>query len=164
MHMLIKAIVPAKNKAEAIKKAKNMVFEELFDYYTTFDTAGSETTGKNRWGELPSAVEASTEMGQKLIEKGFASTQESFKENMSKVRQYLSKYTDDELFEGKDQIDGMTSMFRYFAQRSGAYKGPGVFLYDEDGEGITNRDYLNEVLTNPNNGQKVWIVPADVHY
>ena len=41
-------------------------------------------------------------------------------------------------------------------------------MYDSDGEGIKSRDHLNNVLTKWGNikptDEKVFVVPADVHY
>ena len=69
-------------------------------------------------------------------------------------------------------------MMRYHFNQLGQYSGGSVMLYDQDGEGITDKAHLNDVLTkwdriygnkkeykeNPYcNLAHTWVVPADVH-
>jgi len=47
----------------------------------------------------------------------------------------------------------------------GCYTGFPVFFYDNYGAGIRTKHGLDRVLEAPNSeNQKVWIVPADVHF
>jgi len=182
MHMVIRAIVYAKNKEDALAKAAN-VFDGLtenqdpFDYYEMFNTAGSVVSGRGRWGALPAAVKADSKAGKKLIEEGMKSTWDEFKEAIKAVREGISTGTDEKLFEDKDvKTNNMTGMFKYFCGLIGQYSGSAIWLYDHDGEGIRDREHLANTLSkwkcvyedkgqeNPCKDLSVWVVPADVHY
>jgi hypothetical protein len=60
--MVIRALIFANNKKEALSKA-NHIFQELidldhaFDYYTLFNDNSSKTSGKARWGSYPVVAE-----------------------------------------------------------------------------------------------------------
>ena len=59
-------------------------------------------------------------------------------------------------------------MLQYDFFSIGDYNGASCWLYDDDGQGIKNRDHLNNTLNKWNDdelkGLDVYIVPADVHY
>lgn len=181
MHMVIRTIVYAKDKDEALDEARH-VFERLverekFDYYTMFDNEGTSVSGKGRWGELTPVAEVDSKKGKQLINEGMKYTQEHFNEAIKYVREALDKHTDKELFEDRTvKVNGMTRMFKYYCSVMGSYDGPNVWLYDNDGEGITDHEHLKDVLSkwqsiydrenkpNPHKDMKIWVVPADVHY
>lgn len=182
MHMVIRTIVYAKDKNEAISKAHG-VFNRLtenqhpFDYYQMFDNEGTPVSGKGRWGSLPALSKVDSKNGKKLIDEGMKYTHDEFISSVKKVRETINAYTDEQLFEDKDvKIDGMIKMFKYFCSCLGEYAGPRTWLYDNEGEGIHNEHDLKNVLSkwkciyedagkeNPYKDMFVWVVPADVHY
>lgn len=179
MHMIIRAIVYANDKNEALIQAKN-VFNSLtenqepFDYYTLFNNNESQVSGKARWGNLTPVALASSKEGKKLIDGGMKATREAFDMSIKAIREGIEKYTDDQLFENKDvEVGGMRGMFKYFTNIVGKHRGSDIFLYDNDGEGINSNENLKDVLSKwERNGEvdsdykhlKVFVVPADVHY
>lgn len=173
MHMIIRTIVYAKDEQEALAKARND-FDSMsgegkdFDYFHMFDDEGTPVSGKGRWGNLPAVALATSTKGKKLIEDGFRYTKESFIESLSKVREALITYNNEELF---DEVD--KDMFKYRCGCIGQYSGSEIYLYHE-GEGIRSQIQLNNVLSKyedlykgkdkPNKDLNVYVVPADVHF
>ncbi len=170
IHKVIRAIVYAKTKEEALNKAKE-IFEKLcnekiYDYYTTFDDDNSTISGKARWGNLPAVVSANSKKGKQLINEGMEATYKEFKHYLHKIKEVLLKFTTEQLFEAK--------LERYFFGCVSGYAGHTIWLYDQHGEGITNFGHLSNILNkwknfykkaqNPYRNQKIWVVPADVHY
>jgi hypothetical protein len=182
MHTVIRAVVYAKTKEDALDKARS-VFERLvenqnpFDYYQMFDNEGTSVSGKGRWGNLPAAVKTTTKAGKKLIDEGMTYTRNEFNEAINAIREAVNNYDNKQLFEDKEvKANGMVGMFRYYCGIAGSYRGSSVWLYDDDGEGILNEKQLEDVLSkyqciydrngqvNPHKDESIWVVPADVHY
>lgn len=177
MHMVIRTIVYASTKKEALSKAKE-VFNGLcenqnpFDYFTTFDEENTKVSGKARWGNLPVVAKVSSKGGQKLVEEGMKYTYEGFCESLNSIRRNIVKFTNTQLFEGTEKDD----MFRHRCHCIGKYRGGDIFLYDNDGEGIRSKRHLKDVLNkwnclyekqnkpNPYKNDDVWVIPADVHF
>jgi len=189
MHMVIRAIVYAHNEEEALNKARG-IFEKLcgdegqpFDYYTLFDE-DSPIAGKNRWGNLPVVARADSPEGKKLIDYAMRVTKKEFMDNMAEIREGLLNLTDEELFNEElgpnaiairalDQSEHIgfsydPSMIKFSMRQVGAYVGPSVYLYDNDGEGIRTPKHLNNVLNKWGADEykdlDVFVVPADVHH
>ena len=162
MHMMMFAIVYAKDEKEALKSAEKIFEgfcnEQVIDCFEFFPE--NENTP-----EVPLVCKADSPRGKKLIKKGMDATKKYFMEDLAEIRRLLNEYTDDELFE-----NGKT---RVFAEAIGREKGDRVFLYDEDGQGIRTPRYLTDVLTkfsraykddkNPYKDKEVWAVPVKVH-
>ena len=120
-------------------------------------------------------------------------TKEEFDENLKKIRELINFYSDEELFEEKTidikkkilenledkQNNEHISMFKYYCNCLGQYKGSSIWLYDNDSEGIRNSKHLKNVLNkweciygtkekkgekNPYKKLKVFVVPCDCHY
>lgn len=162
MHMTIRAIVPGEDQEEALSNAKQ-IFEDLvergyFDYYSTFD----EKNAKSRHETLPVAVKVNSPEGKKLIDEGMQYTKKDFFENLNKVRSILAVATNEELAKGKD--NKVDPLFRYYCYCIGQYAGPYVWLYNRYGEGIRDQAELKWALEKETEGEKLWVVPADVHY
>ena len=177
MHMIIRALVYAKNRKEALE-AGRAIFERLtqvggvFDYFVTFDEEGSVVSGKGRWGNLPAASLVTSKMGQKLIGDGMKWTKGGFVRSLQTLRKVLGEKTDEEIFE--DERDD--SLFRYHCHCAGQYLGSEIYLYDNDGSGIRKPKHLEDVLNkweclhgkegekNPYKDLGIYVVPADVHF
>ena len=153
MHMVIRALVYAKTKEEALVNAKE-VFDRLtenqhpFDYYVTFDQNGLGSAGKDRWGKKPVAVKVNSKEGKKLLEEGLEFTKKEFMDNLKNVRAALifkegeAEVDDETLFNERHQFPGL----RYPCYCIGQYRGSSVWLYDNDGEGIRDPGHLKDVL------------------
>jgi hypothetical protein len=183
MHMTIRAIVYARTYEEAINNAEE-VFNRLsgedksFDYYNIYKKDGAR---------------ADTEEGRKLILEGMERTQSILYENLAKVRHGLSQLSDEDIWmmvsksEDEDvpalHLDSMDErlcldahMLRFFMGEAGQYRGSGIFIYDDDVEGIRDPKHLHRALTkwaclyqdagklNPYAGLDAWVIPADVHF
>ena len=163
MHMLISALVEASHQDEALA-ASNSAFDQLtgarsdcapvFDYYVTFDEDGTIVAGRARWGELPVAVPVDTDEGQQLLERGWQATDQEFQRNLDRIKEGLEEYSDEAIMRDEDLI-------RHACHQLGAYEGSSIFLYDEFGGGIRDRDRLDAIL---DGSDDLWIVPADVHF
>ena len=198
MHQIIKIICYANSQEEARARAEKILNENLvgedgqpFDYGTFFDEESS-VSGKSRWGNLPPVVLANSKEGKKYIDEGMKATKDSFMGNIKKVRKLIDFYSDEELFEGEvkdtkrkiilslgeneDKELKDISQFRIRCFWLGQYGGSEIFLYDNDGSGITDTKHLNNVLNkwkclyedkgekNPNKNNQIWVIPCDVHH
>lgn len=166
MHMVIRAVVFATGRMEALAVAKKvfnyLVEERAFDRYTTFETDGTQMSGAGRWGKMRYAARVSSPEGKKMLNEGFRNTKKAFAKNITRIRKHINKPIPD-LLEGKAD-----DMFKHYLYLAGQYKGDSIWLYDHDGEGIRDTTHLNNVLKRWNSpvyaDKEVWIVPADVHY
>jgi len=186
MHMVIKVLVYADDEEEAVNEADCVLDglcgeAEPFDYYHTFDNPQAT----KRWGELPKAARICMDLGSEkcdkcddrfhcyttqmnsMLEEAMQRTKQGFLENLGHLKKLIATHTDDELLEDSD--------FKFYCNQAGEYRGPCVWLYDQDGEGIREKKHLQDVLNRwaCNNGGKpdpeledknLFIVPADVHY
>lgn len=194
MHMVIRVIVYSENKKEALNKAKGILDnlcgeDKSFDYYTIFDDNKSKVSGPARWGNLHVVAEADSNEGKKLIDDGMKFTKDDFIRNIKKVRETITIFTDEELFEQKliedkskvvnrliGNMETDLDMVKWYCYCIGQYKGPHVWMYDSGGEGIKDTAHLHNVLTkwkcvyedkgkeNPYKDMKIFIIPSDVHY
>ena len=179
MHTVIAAIVYANDRREALHQARR-VFERLvqdnaFDYYTLFDE-NRPASGKSRWGRLPVVAKTDSRVGKRFIEDKWHATKKAFDEAITKVREGIHNYTNDELFTDLVEVGGQPRMFRFWCLRIGRIEGPSVFIYDDEASGIRYLDHLENALskwsclyemqgqTNPHQDKEVWVVPADVHF
>ncbi|MEM3453336.1 MAG: hypothetical protein QW835_06920 [Candidatus Hadarchaeum sp.] len=183
MHVLIAAIVEANDKIDALNQGKK-IFDDLvdrsdFDYYATFD----DPSAGQRWSRLPYAARLTSKEGKDLLEFILDATKNELFEKLKTIRKLLRDYDDEDIWYGDDidclpadkkvyrilkggkRIDFENSVrfFRYCCYCIGAYSGPYVFLYDEDGDGIRDCTELKHFLEKKGE-QKLWIVPADAHF
>jgi len=174
MHMVIRAIVYANNKKEAVSQAED-VFEGLverttFDYYQMFDKEDKWGGAKERWGNYSIAYKYNSKKGKKLVIDGWDSTYNDFKVYFDKAKEILAKC------KSVDELLRRDSMDRWYIGRLGAYEGSCCWLYDNDGSGITDEEHLDKTISkwkcfyedkgkkNPYADLDLWVVPADVHF
>lgn len=148
--MVISVLVYANDEEGALSEAGG-ILDNLcgegneFDYYSTFNNEHAS----ERWGEKSPATKICADLGS---------------DRCDKCNERFHCYT--------TQIN---SDFKFRCNQAGAYIGPCVRLYDQDGEGIRERKHLQNVLNKwaCNNsgkpdpeleGLNLYIVPADVHY
>jgi len=175
MHALIYAIVYAHNEEEALEKAKNifadLVERNVFDYFATFDM--TPFSPRDRWGNIPAVMNALHPDAMKRISDAMDMTWKEFKENITTVRKLLDTYTDEEIFEEEAKVEKSKEfnpihIARHYFDCVARSEGPGVFLYDNDGAGITSRRVLKYVMNKWNDKEyedlDIWLVPADVHF
>lgn len=177
-HQIIRFIVYGETKEEAREKAEEnlniLVSKEHFDYGTFFDEEDKKSSGKMRYGELPICVLADSKEGKKLIDEGIKFTKEELMQEVKEIRNYIKTYSDEELV--SEVADNKTlilneleqenklplNWFQHSCYNLGCYGGRAIFLYDNDCEGIRNEKDLKDVFKWAK-GQKVWVVPCDVH-
>ena len=187
MHMVIRAIVYAKTKAEALEKAKATLDQlsgdngQPFDYYRTFDGPGTRVSGRGRYGNLTACELVTSPNGQALVEEGMQATCEEFQKNLTIIRAAVAGASDEQIREEQlpeipEILPELRSMIRYYFNKVGEYQGSSIWLYSEEGEGIRSRAQLGDVLSmfrvlyddqgkrNPHAEDLVWVVPADVHF
>jgi hypothetical protein len=178
MHIVIRVLTAATTPEEALDNAKNTL-ETLvgdggpFDYFTTFDEEGTIASGKGRYGAIPAVLEADSTAGKAMIREAMRYTRKQFKDSMSRIRK-ASRYTDDELMneapnpKRKKVAKEDLSIIRHYFYRVGQYTGSEIMLYSGDGSGIRNQTDLANALDNYgsplNDGERFYVVPADVHF
>ena len=171
MHMIIRNIVYATSKREALDKAESNMYHMIgddgnapFDYYTTFNTGAS-----SYWGDKYKPVSKLTSKeGRKLVCDGWKSTLEEIRRHVKAVKKH---------FIGKSPVDFLASNnLHHHLSQLGEYRGSSCWLYDDDGEGIKKRSHLNDTLNkwkciyedkgeeNPNKDDSIFVVPADIHF
>jgi hypothetical protein len=174
--MIIRAIVFANNKKEALEQAR-AVFERLcidqrpFDYFETFEEESKfSVCGTGRWGRMGNKKKSMGvfEVNKKTIEK-------LKKEKFMKAINYNQRGKEEELAFGliydglyfcwksfkesigkikegikkynmKELFEEKDYWFKYFCHCAGQYQGSNVWLYDNDGEGIRDKKHLVNAL------------------
>jgi len=164
MHMIIRNIVYANSKGEALGKAKNNMDylcegQRPFDYYDTFDNGGT-----SYWGEkLQPVSKLSTQEGRKLVVDGWKATLRDMREHLRSIKRITENKTITEIM-----LNIREDWLQYHFKAVGDYCGESVWLYDQDGEGIKDREHLNHVLNKWDDPKlkklTTFVVPADVHY
>lgn len=164
MHMIIRNIVYANSEKEALSKAE-YIFQRLcegqrpFDYYDMFDNGGTSYWG----GKYPAVADIKSKIGRKMVVEGWRATLRDMRHNLRKIK---------EVTEGKKVTEIMRDIRKDWLQHRyysvGEYRGGSVWLYDGDGEGIKDREHLDNVLNKWNDEYykdlNVYVVPADVHF
>lgn len=179
MHQVIGAIIYAKDEEEALDTAdsifNNMAEQGTVDYYTIFNEDGNGISGKSRWGNIPACMEAGSKDGKNFIDSSMKYAKDDFMENIKKVRCAIDLFTDEELFDPDCPPEKPDkSLFRLQCHHIGKYEGSSVWLYDHEGNGIRTPAELKWALSkyanlyenekNPYKNDKIWVVPADMHY
>ncbi len=172
MHMIIGAIVYAEDEEVALEKGKtifkNLVEKEYFDYYTTMD--------EEFINNFPPVMRADSKDGKRFIRDNWRATKREFMKAYEKCKWILDHLTPEQIMEDKIPESlreeaskvSVLGLVRYWFYELGAYKGPRIWLYDDNEEGIREKWHLKEVLrkwNRPGYGNlNVYVVPADVHY
>tara|TARA_R100001082_G_scaffold105683_1_gene77963 strand:+ start:194 stop:688 length:495 start_codon:yes stop_codon:yes gene_type:complete len=164
MHMVIRNIVYANSESEALSISHSN-FDNLceggrpFDYYDTFDNGGTSYWGR----KLSPTSKINTEEGRKLIVDGWRNTLRDMRYHLQEIQK---------ITENKSALEIIKSLkhnhLQYHYKSIGDYRGSGVWMYDNDGEGIKSRKHLDNVINkwgaNEYRDKDIYIVPADVHY
>lgn len=177
MHMLIGVIVFSLDRDGALIEA-NSVLNGLcenghpFDYFSLNDGI---------WEDVPLVIEADSQEGRRVIERLWSETKTELLEAIEMARLALDNLTPDQIIEEEippekvTKLSGLLGMPRFWFQKVGAFKGPSVYLYDKDGEGIRSETHLKNCLSkwsclygsneeNPYRDLTSFVVTADVHY
>ena len=115
-----------------------------------------------------------------LILEGVKWTIKKQKRNLQKLRIALSEYKDEDFWfrptkkeyevNNKYHENLDIGMIKFYCYSLGQCKGPNVYLYDNDGEGITDENHLRNVLkkwediTTEYVNLRLFVVPVDVHF
>ena len=153
-------IVYAKTQDKALTKATN-ILEELISGCYLFDN----------YHEVQQPVNVLSPEGKILVEKAIKHSENEFKEDIAIVRKVMEKYTDEEIFEEYSKKDSEEDdnlfLIRHRFNELGMYKGSSVYIYNNEGEGIQNRNQLRKVLdtyASTYEDLDVFIVSAMIHY
>ena len=189
MHMEIRVIVYANTRQLAYNRARDILSQLTgnlstpccFDWYTLVDSH---------------VVKVGTKRGQRLIQEGMKNTLDEIHERLDRIRYGLSLMSNEEITSGEYPTEERRLelqqaaekagvkvpplvepyMLRYDMHCVGAYDGPSVWLYDNDGVGIQTPRHLRDVLNkwsclhedigkdNPYHDLDIWVAPADVHF
>jgi len=184
MHMLLRILVPAKNKENARIRAGEIVNDLVrngeFDYGVFFNE-DLPLAGKNRWGSLPVAVPYNSRLGKRLIKQGIRFTWKEFYDGYKNLKRCLRKYTARELFEGK--ILSKRNSIKKVMEKITNEKNDDLFMFDLwlwqllrerysyfvvgfNFGPIRNNTELKNLFEaiELSKGEKWWVVPVDVHY
>ena len=172
MHQLIYGIVYGEDSESAVETASTSIFHPLvhrgeFDYFVTFDEPGQGVAGRDRWGDRPTVSPVDSEDGIELINRGWEATVSEYERSFDRIEEFLDSHDSEAYW----QDESVHREYLLDFHRVGQFQGPGVFLYDPDGEGIQNRGHLDRVLDGEiasrdvdDENQELYVVPADVHY
>jgi len=176
MHMLVRGLVYADDAESAVETARHDVFRRLvehgpFDYFVTFDEEGGGVAGRDRWGEYPPAVRASSERGRQLVEDGWTYTVGEYEESFEAIEEFLDTFDPTAYWEE----ESVHREYRFPFGNVGETVGPGTYLYDQAGQGIRYRDHLDHVYNhwdhqydridaNPLMNYNLYVVPAEVRF
>ena len=186
MHMVINVLVQGDDKDEALGNAE-MILQDLsgegktFDYYSLFVEKGYETCGIGRWGKIGDGAISITkklmneiealdisgleslgdieekdsdhEVGKKLLVNSLIWTMNSAREALAEIREKLNS-DPEKLLDDHE--------FRRACRVLGEYRGYDTWIYTEDYDSIRTKSELIDFFKE--NKNKLWIVPADVHF
>jgi len=98
MHMVIRGLVSAESRDEALARAKSGVFDRLvrdgvFDYYVTTDMDGNGVAGTDRWGDYPVAAPVDTDEGRHYVDEGVAATREEYERHLTDLADFFDDKT-----------------------------------------------------------------------
>lgn len=157
MHQLIHIILTAANEENA-KAMSTHILEQLmnegkYDYFSILD-------GGHAWADIPAVVEYGSAIGDKLLEEALESTEVSRLGCFTEIKEFFSKHTDQELLG-----DGW---FSYVLMNASGRDSTCVTVFDRSGYGIRCKNQLEEYIRDSHpeleDGYKIYIVSADVHY
>jgi hypothetical protein len=158
MHNLIGIIVYAKNEAEALPKAQDVLNNMVGENYQPFDWGCLLTSPHARWQETYKPVyNLKHKEGRRVVGKLMKSTLDSFKYNTQRII--------DAIKETNGDIAKLRAYggFDVCCHLAGQFEGSEVHLYSDVGEGIQEIDHLKEALE-LEGGTETFLVLADVHY
>lgn len=183
--MLIRVMVPAEDKEEALEKAE-LVGDRLtegpnhqsdFDYYKTLDHDPGEfrVAGADRWGhDIPSAALIESEEGEELVEEGWKYSHEYFERAIERCRLVIEHLSDEEIREEKfdelpDDVQekvGSPLDVRMCFRLAAGYEPVYNYLFDRHGNPIRRREELENLkeAVSDSSDRNQWVVPLDVHH
>lgn len=174
MYMLIRIIVHAEDEKQAFIKAKNALDElvkgeKYFDYYSTFDSERTRDSYVD-WRRLPPVMLASSPKGKHFIEMGWKHTVEGFMEAFEQVKLAVQYLSPEEIMERRypeglpEDIKKKINVLciRVYFQELSDLPGHPKYLYHDHEPILSNEDL--EFALKPEEGLKVYVIPADVHY
>ena len=145
MHMLIRILVPADDRDEAVMNARSAL-----DQLVEANAFDSYSVGEDSVMDMPNPARADTPAGRAQAELAFTESKDESMRNIEDIRTALGTFTTDELFEAnpgnKDDPGNNCRMFRFLCSQLGMNRGTGVCLYDEHGCGILTTRELEDAL------------------
>lgn len=172
MHVMIGAIVPARNVGEAICIANAAVFDHLdwVEFTLTFD----DPRTVERWADrIRPAMRTNTKSGKAFIDLMMKNTKEEFMESIAVLRAFLADKDDEQAYLHEDLS------WRWDVSPVGGRQSSDKYLYDWDANPILNPSSLERALSIIETGgdvpwgdglmpypeelrkHDVWVVPCD---
>jgi hypothetical protein len=170
MHYGLGVIVYGHTEKEALAQAEKVMgwlsckdCGRPFDYYTITGLDGE-----------PPVMKASSKKGQEMIATFMDVTKKDFMRQLRNLRKSLAVMTDEEVYAQRHPGE-ISDDVRFAAYHVGMWKGPGIFLYDNDGEGIREPGHLKDTIekwptltdrstrSRLDSAGDVWVVTADAH-
>lgn len=163
MHYLVRLIVQAEDKSEAISRAHQFADDltgegdKPFDWY---DFSG-------RWGDTNETTTlATSEEGQALIAEGMKLQRADFDAAMKNIR-FMLEHTDDEIYENEFKKEGRPEEAyypdRYQFYKASEYTQGYVYVEGWSTGHIGNEKDLSGALEVGQGENPYWVVPVDMH-
>jgi hypothetical protein len=173
MYMLIRVLVPAVGSSEAASTTRYALdcligirigigngngngASTAFDYYKTLDESTTRYRDHPRYGDIDPALSLQSETGRQFLEDAVEAQEAWLHKTLDKLRVKL------ESLDLESVIDDV-NLTRFDWYRLGEFAGPSVWIYDRHGAGLRSRSAVERHLEH-NGEDKLWVVPADVHY
>jgi hypothetical protein len=170
MKKLINVLVYAEDEEDALCKARVVVHKKIehsknggeYIYYVDFYKDESKQFGKDRGISIPPILQVSTSLnptddrrGLDMVNSVIEANRKRFKQIMACIRHYVTKYTDDQIFDTVESIidikdkssEDTQTAFRYYCEiASGYHQGTDAKLYDFNGNAIWIPRHLHDLL------------------
>jgi len=166
MHKLIAAIVPASDERDALIHADG-IFSELcgdgkpYDYHSTFD----EGWARDRWGELFPAKPVGDPVADQLVSELMESRKKEFMRGIEALRARMEAKNDEEVYMALCDYGEWPSVDYALQLMSGGHNC--CYIYGLSGAVLNPvglKSLIEEYEDQTESGEKLWVVPADVHY
>ncbi len=190
MNDVINVLVYANDEFEAQCWAREVVHKKIdhsergssYVYYIDFFIDALGLYGKGHRKNIPEILQVPTTLfpskdrrGLDLVHSVIESNRMAFKQSMAQIRYYISKYTDDQLFdavrESEEICSDNPSLFRIYSSNASGYEWTDAQLYDFRGNGIRTPEQLYPLLNpslstmcyrdygEPDWGEHIWTKP-----
>lgn len=202
MHQLIRVLTTGYEPESSARAVRTNLFESQhahligpFDYGRLMNEGGRWSTQLPEPVQATGAIRADTDEGMTLVEGAWVDQTKALKRFYDVIQAGFERGMDFEdvlndatiedvavepynpmglAEDEEDYNDTYTSNIRYAMHQIGRYRGPDIYLYDEDGSGIRRPDdyetFIECIENNEgryrelNDGERWYVIPIDVHY
>jgi len=171
MHMLSGIFVYAEDEKGALERAREVLEEGLVGDYREFDY----------YREFGAVMRADSPSGRKFIEERMEWRRKEVVRALKTIMEFLKDLGAEDAADiimrrgetyaaalalSSEPLFNAIFEFEFACYRIGRFRGPSIWLYDEDAEGIKDYQHLKDALRkwNKKDDLNVYIVPVDVHF